>query len=124
MNLRDKLPLGFGFYPTDEELVCHYLHKKITNEEIKEGTLVEIDLNITEPWQLPANNERMHGCLEVAKLNSNEWYFFSSVEGKRATSSGFWKDAEHNQTVLDRKTGEVGMRKTLVFYKHGAPNDF
>ena len=56
MGLRDigaELPPGFRFYPSDEELVCHYLHKKITNEEVLKGTLVEIDLHTCEPWQLP-----------------------------------------------------------------------
>ena len=57
MGLRDigaTLPPGFRFYPNDEELVCHYLYKKITNdEEVLKGTLVEIDLHTCEPWQLP-----------------------------------------------------------------------
>lgn len=57
MGLSDigcTLPPGFRFYPSDEELVCHYLHKKIANEEADlRGTLVEIDLHICEPWQLP-----------------------------------------------------------------------
>lgn len=56
MGLRDigaTLPPGFRFYPSDEELVCHYLFKKIANEEALKGTLVEIDLHTCEPWQLP-----------------------------------------------------------------------
>lgn len=56
MGLRDigaSLPPGFRFYPSDEELVCHYLYKKIANEEALRGTLVEIDLHTCEPWQLP-----------------------------------------------------------------------
>ena len=56
MGLRDigaTLPPGFRFYPSDEELVCHYLYKKITNEEVLKGTLVEVDLHTCEPWQLP-----------------------------------------------------------------------
>lgn len=124
MGLRDigaALPPGFRFYPTDEELVCHYLYKKIANEEVLKGTLVEIDLHTCEPWQLP----------EVAKLNSNEWYFFSFRDRKyatgyrtnRATTSGYWKATGKDRTVVDPRTnGIVGMRKTLVFYKHRAPN--
>jgi hypothetical protein len=59
MGLRDigaTLPPGFRFYPSDEELVCHYLYKKVTNEEALKGTLVEIDLHTCEPWQLPGTN--------------------------------------------------------------------
>ncbi|OIT28621.1 PREDICTED: NAC domain-containing protein 21/22-like [Nicotiana attenuata] len=124
MGLRDigaTLPPGFRFYPSDEELVCHYLFKKIANEDSLKGTLVEIDLHTCEPWQLP----------EVAKLNSSEWYFFSFRDRKyatgfrtnRATTSGYWKATGKDRTVLDpRARTPVGMRKTLVFYKNRAPN--
>ncbi|KAK6940655.1 NAC domain [Dillenia turbinata] len=124
MGLRDigaTLPPGFRFYPSDEELVCHYLYKKIANEEVLKGTLVEIDLHTCEPWQLP----------EVAKLNANEWYFFSFRDRKyatgfrtnRATTSGYWKATGKDRTVIDSITRDiVGMRKTLVFYRNRAPN--
>lgn len=124
MGLRDigaSLPPGFRFYPSDEELVLHYLYKKITNEEVLKGTLMEIDLHTCEPWQLP----------EVAKLNANEWYFFSFRDRKyatgfrtnRATTSGYWKATGKDRTVFDPSTREVvGMRKTLVFYRNRAPN--
>ncbi|KAI3682648.1 hypothetical protein L1987_82767 [Smallanthus sonchifolius] len=124
MGLNDigsKLPPGFRFYPSDEELVCHYLYKKIANEDVLKGTLVEIDLHICEPWQLP----------EVAKLNSSEWYFFSFRDRKyatgyrtnRATNTGYWKATGKDRAVVDPKTGSLaGMRKTLVFYKNRAPN--
>lgn len=67
MGLKDigaRLPPGFRFYPTDEELVCHYLSKKTIDSataykdetdalKTKGMTLVEIDLHTVEPWQLP-----------------------------------------------------------------------
>ncbi|XP_024982302.1 protein CUP-SHAPED COTYLEDON 3-like [Cynara cardunculus var. scolymus] len=124
MGLRDigaTLPPGFRFYPSDEELVCHYLYKKIANEDVLKGTLVEIDLHTCEPWQLP----------ETAKLNSSEWYFFSFRDRKyatgyrtnRATTSGYWKATGKDRTVVDPRSGVIiGMRKTLVFYKNRAPN--
>lgn len=124
MGLRDvgaSLPPGFRFYPSDEELVLHYLYKKITNEDVLKGTLEEIDLHTCEPWQLP----------EVAKLNATEWYFFSFRDRKyatgfrtnRATTSGYWKATGKDRTVFDPITHEVvGMRKTLVFYRNRAPN--
>ncbi|KAK1428412.1 hypothetical protein QVD17_17245 [Tagetes erecta] len=120
-NIGAKLPPGFRFYPNDEELVCHYLYKKIANEDVLKATLVEIDLHICEPWQLP----------DVAKLNSSEWYFFSFRDRKyatgyrtnRATKTGYWKATGKDRTVVDPKTGALaGMRKTLVFYKNRAPN--
>lgn len=56
MGLRQiemTLPPGFRFYPSDEELICHYLQKKVTNETMTGGTLVEVDLHVLEPWELP-----------------------------------------------------------------------
>ncbi|KAI3819427.1 hypothetical protein L1987_13262 [Smallanthus sonchifolius] len=124
MGLRDlgaTLPPGFRFYPSDEELICHYLYKKIANEDVCKGTLMEIDLHTCEPWQLP----------ETAKLNSSEWYFFNFRDRKyatgyrtnRATTSGYWKATGKDRTVVDPVTcATIGMRKTLVFYKNRAPN--
>lgn len=124
MGLRDiesTLPPGFRFHPSDEELVRHYLHKKVSNGRDTEGTMVEVDLHTSEPWELP----------EVAKLSANEWYFFSFRDRKyatgsrtnRATKSGYWKATGKDRTVYDGSTREiVGMRKTLVFYRGRAPN--
>ena len=74
----------------------------------------------------------MHAyATEVAKLNANEWYFFSFRDRKyatgfrtnRATTSGYWKATGKDRTVHDPITREVvGMRKTLVFYRNRAPN--
>ncbi|MQM13339.1 hypothetical protein Taro_046264, partial [Colocasia esculenta] len=124
MGLRDiesTLPPGFRFYPSDEELVCHYLYKKVANERVSGGTMVEVDLHTREPWELP----------EVAKLSANEWYFFSFRDRKyatgsrtnRATKSGYWKATGKDRTVYEPMThAVVGMRKTLVFYRGRAPN--
>ncbi|KAI4324608.1 hypothetical protein MLD38_030079 [Melastoma candidum] len=129
MELRDigaALPPGFRFYPSDEELVCHYLYNKICNEEGLKGTgtgttLVDVDLHTCEPWQLP----------DAAKLNASEWFFFSFRDRKyatglrtnRATTTGYWKATGKDKTVHDPVTREIiGMRKTLVFYRNRAPN--
>ncbi|XP_006652516.1 protein CUP-SHAPED COTYLEDON 1-like [Oryza brachyantha] len=124
MGLREiesTLPPGFRFYPSDEELVCHYLHKKVTNERASQGTLVEVDLHAREPWELP----------DVAKLTASEWYFFSFRDRKyatgsrtnRATKTGYWKATGKDREVRSPATrAVVGMRKTLVFYQGRAPN--
>ncbi|KAG8082675.1 hypothetical protein GUJ93_ZPchr0014g46928 [Zizania palustris] len=126
MGLREiesTLPPGFRFYPSDEELVCHYLYKKVTNNvrASQQGTLVEVDLHAREPWELP----------EVAKLTASEWYFFSFRDRKyatgsrtnRATKTGYWKATGKDREVRSPASrAVVGMRKTLVFYQGRAPN--
>lgn len=54
--IESSLPPGFRFYPSDEELVCHYLYKKVANERISQGTMVEVDLHTREPWELPGRH--------------------------------------------------------------------
>ncbi|PKU80636.1 NAC domain-containing protein 100 [Dendrobium catenatum] len=124
MGLREiesSLPPGFRFHPSDEELVCHYLYKKVNNHKIIEGKMVEVDLHTREPWELP----------EMAKLSENEWYFFSFRDRKyatglrtnRATKTGYWKATGKDRIIYHSKTHRVvGMRKTLVFYQGRAPN--
>ncbi|CAL5020820.1 unnamed protein product [Urochloa decumbens] len=127
-EIESTLPPGFRFYPSDEELVCHYLLKKVSNERIAQGTLVEVDLHTREPWELP----------ELAKLTGSEWYFFSFRDRKyatgsrtnRATKTGYWKATGKDREVRSSSSGGgsraaasvVGMRKTLVFYRGRAPN--
>ncbi|KAI3967585.1 hypothetical protein MKW92_048781 [Papaver armeniacum] len=124
MELRDieaTMPPGFRFYPNDEELVCHYLYQKINGTSKGSPSIVEVDLQACEPWQLP----------DVAKLGATVWYFFSYREKKysigsrtnRATASGYWKATGKDKPVYDPTTfAIVGMRKTLVFHRDRAPN--
>ncbi|KAG0484521.1 hypothetical protein HPP92_008600 [Vanilla planifolia] len=124
MGLREvesSLPPGFRFYPTDDELVSHYLYNKVANKRASQGTMVEVDLHAREPWELP----------DAAKLGANEWYFFSFRDRKyatgsrtnRATMAGYWKATGKDRAVRSRRTCEIsGMRKTLVFYRGRAPS--
>lgn len=51
------LPLGFRFDPTDEELVNHYLKRKITGRSKSEVEVIpEVDVCKCEPWDLPGIN--------------------------------------------------------------------
>ncbi|KAE8694161.1 hypothetical protein F3Y22_tig00110788pilonHSYRG00559 [Hibiscus syriacus] len=48
-----ELPPGFRFHPTDEELITHYLSKKVLNSLYSCIAIGEVDLNKCEPWDLP-----------------------------------------------------------------------
>lgn len=61
------LPPGFRFHPTDEELISHYLHKKVIGMNFSARAIGEVDLNKSEPWELPC------------KFLRNIIYFFHGI---------------------------------------------
>ncbi|KAL6645304.1 hypothetical protein ACP70R_016912 [Stipagrostis hirtigluma subsp. patula] len=135
-EIESRLPPGFRFHPSDQELVCYYLRAKVANQHSSPElivssppptaatTMVEVDLHACEPWELP----------EAAKLSDDEWYFFSFRDRKyatgsrknRATKIGYWKATGKDKVIhepgMEEGTMVIGMRKTLVFYLGRAPN--
>nr|CAB3476611.1 unnamed protein product [Digitaria exilis] len=120
-----KLPPGFRFHPSDEEIITFYLTPKVHKKSFTCTFIGEVDLNMTEPWELPGK----------AKIGEKEWYFFYHKDHKyrtgtrmnRATKDGYWKATGKDKEIY-RSTKEivlpvlVGMKKTLVFYMGRAPS--
>ncbi|XP_040998279.1 NAC domain-containing protein 43-like [Juglans microcarpa x Juglans regia] len=122
VNGQSKVPPGFRFHPTEEELLQYYLRKKVSYEKVDLDVIRDVDLNNLEPWDIQ----------EVCKIGStpqNDWYFFSHKDKKyptgtrtnRATAAGFWK-ATGRDKVIYGNCRRIGMRKTLVFYQGRAPH--
>ncbi|KAK4793947.1 hypothetical protein SAY86_011941 [Trapa natans] len=117
------LPPGFRFYPTDEEIIAHYLVPKAADGRFTASAIGEVSLNKCEPWDMPKR----------AKMGEKEWYFFCQRDMKyptgtrtnRATESGYWKATGKDKEIYrgkDRGQGKLmGMKKTLVFYLGRAP---
>jgi len=49
-----RLPPGFRFYPTDEELLVQYLCRKVAGHHFSLQIIGEIDLYKFDPWDLPS----------------------------------------------------------------------
>jgi len=114
-----QLPPGFRFHPTDEELLIHYLKKKVSSSPIPGSIIAEIDLYKHDPWDLPAK----------ACFGEQEWYFFSPRDRKypngerpnRSAGSGYWKATGTDKPIVitsgSTSSQKVGVKKSLVFYK-------
>ncbi|KAL3820534.1 hypothetical protein ACJIZ3_006439 [Penstemon smallii] len=109
------LPPGFRFHPTDEELVVHYLKKKLASAPLPVSIITEIDLYKYDPWELPSK----------ASFGQQEWYFFTPRDRKypngarpnRAATSGYWKATGTDKPIHTANgTQKVGVKKALVFY--------
>ncbi|KAG0480904.1 hypothetical protein HPP92_011762 [Vanilla planifolia] len=51
-----RLPPGFRFHPTDEELVVQYLKRKALSCPLPAAIIPEIDLQKYNPWDLPGGS--------------------------------------------------------------------
>ncbi|CAL4964635.1 unnamed protein product [Urochloa decumbens] len=84
-----ELPPGFRFNPRDEEIITFYLKPKVQQRSFTCIPIGEIDLNKTEPSELPGK----------ANIGENQWFFFYQKDRKyrsgtrmnRATVGGYWK---------------------------------
>ncbi|CAK9233014.1 unnamed protein product [Sphagnum jensenii] len=118
---RRRVPPGFRFHPTDEELVAYYLKRKVSGRSIEADVIGVVELYKCEPWDLPDKS-----CIGG---NDQEWYFFSPRDKKypngsrtnRATKAGYWK-ATGKDRVVRSGSRNIGTKKTLVFYLGRAPN--
>ncbi|XWS43970.1 hypothetical protein CRYUN_Cryun15aG0004700 [Craigia yunnanensis] len=105
-----KMPIGFRFHPTDEELLVHYLKRKALSLPLPASVIPEFDVFQTDPWSLPGD------------LKENK-YFFSTRYGndnnnkcKRVAGSGYWKPIGKEKPILASGSNQVvGMRKVLIF---------
>ncbi|KAH8488921.1 hypothetical protein Peur_059456 [Populus x canadensis] len=124
MNSRPP-PVGYGFHPTDEELVTYYLRFKMHGGYEQEVSIIaEANVCDYEPWVLPE-------LAAIQEPNDPECYFFcprsykyaNSHRANRTTQAGYWKVTGKDRIVKTKITKEhIATKKTLVFYEGRVPN--
>ncbi|WCJ34267.1 NAC domain containing protein 90 [Euphorbia peplus] len=124
----EDLPPGFRFYPTEEELVCFYLHNKLDGRRqdlnrVMDRIIPVLDIYEFNPWQLP----QLGG--DVPNRDEEQWFFFiprqeSEARGgrpNRLTTDGYWKATGSPGNVYSNNR-IIGMKRTMVFYRGRAPH--
>ncbi|XP_062202385.1 NAC domain-containing protein 83-like [Phragmites australis] len=122
-----RLPPGFRFRPTDEELVVHYLRRRALASPLPAAVdIPDVRILAHDPSDLlpPGWSEQ-------------ERYFFTCKEAKyvkgrranRATGAGYWKATGKEKPVavaVPAPRGSqavlVGMKRSLVFYRGKPPS--
>ncbi|XP_062079526.1 NAC domain-containing protein 104 isoform X2 [Humulus lupulus] len=112
-NNNVNLPPGFRFYPTDEELVVHFLHRKVSLLPCHPDVIPDLELYPYDPWELDGK----------ALGEDNKWYFYSRKTQNRVTRNGYWKALGIEEAVSgNNNTKKVGTKKYFVFYVGEAHN--
>ncbi|KAK7381936.1 hypothetical protein VNO80_00513 [Phaseolus coccineus] len=113
--------VGFGFRPTEEELVDYYLKHRLLGDDPHVHVIPDIDLCEVEPWDVP-----MLLAKSAVQFDLPEWFFFSPVDFKysnskrvnRTTKCGFWKPTGKDREIRSLDTDTlIATKKTLVYYK-------
>ncbi|XWS39688.1 hypothetical protein CRYUN_Cryun18bG0076400 [Craigia yunnanensis] len=110
-NSNVNLPPGFRFYPTDEELVFHFLQRKAALLPCHPDVIPDLDLYPYDPWELDGK----------ALGEGNQWYFYSRRTQNRNTSNGYWKPMGIDEPVVNSTSKKVGIKKYFVFCIGEAP---
>ncbi|KAL0344169.1 UNVERIFIED_CONTAM: NAC domain-containing protein 83 [Sesamum angustifolium] len=110
-----KLPIGFRFHPTDQELLLHYLKRKLYSLPLPPSLIPDhFDVFHSNPWDLPGE--------EILLLqNKDEFYDQCSLI---SSDCGYWKSsAKDKQVMAPPPTATnpnllIGIKKSFLFY-HG-----
>ncbi|KAM7470433.1 hypothetical protein LguiA_008616 [Lonicera macranthoides] len=103
----NNLPPGFRFCPTDEELIVHFLQRKVSLLPCDPDIIPDLDLYPYDPWDLDGK----------ALAEGNNWYFYSRRTQNRTTESGYWKSLGSDETIFDSGGSQkVGVKKYYMFY--------
>ncbi|XP_028083537.1 NAC domain-containing protein 90-like [Camellia sinensis] len=119
-----EIPPGYRFYPTEEELVSFYLHNKLEgNRPDLNRAIPVVNIYEHEPWHLP----KVSG--ELCRGDTEQWFFFTPRQERearggrpnRTTATGYWKATGSPSYVYSSDNREIGVKKTMVFYKGKSP---
>ncbi|XP_071695983.1 NAC domain-containing protein 72-like [Rutidosis leptorrhynchoides] len=120
-----SLPPGCQFFPSENQLISHYLTIKTKTNHINPppslNLIKELDLYRFDPFDLPES-----ACFEFGREGKRKhWYCFAIMPRvkrgrgeKRRAGSGFWKRSGSVKDIVGAGVQGVvvGTRKCFVFY--------
>ncbi|XWS24212.1 hypothetical protein CRYUN_Cryun28dG0081400 [Craigia yunnanensis] len=117
------LPPGCRFYPSEEELLNHYLTGKNKSDAADRADVYcydlisELNLYDYEPSDLPEGACFMHGY----RGRKMHWFCYTESKGgrrrRRRAKGGFWRKIGKVRDVFDGGNVVLGTRTKFVFYE-------
>ncbi|GMH06874.1 hypothetical protein Nepgr_008714 [Nepenthes gracilis] len=107
-----KLPIGFRFRPTDEELLVHYLKRRALSLSLPASVIPDFNVFLSDPWVLPGD------------VREKRYFFCKRKRSKvMPTVSGFWKVLGKGKQIMASGSNQVlGIRNSLAFYQGKHPH--
>ncbi|XP_076949340.1 NAC domain-containing protein 72-like [Bidens hawaiensis] len=115
------LPPGCQFFPSEHQLITHYLTNKNNGDHPPSDLINDLDLYRFEPFDLPETARFVFGREGKRK----HWYCFAPMPRvkrgrgeKRAAGGGVWRRSGSVKDIVGAGLQGVvlGTRKTFVFY--------
>ncbi|KAI3463137.1 hypothetical protein Pfo_019800 [Paulownia fortunei] len=106
-----KLPIGFRFHPTDQELLLHYLKRKVYSLPLPANVIPELDVFQSNPWDLPGGLKEKRYFFSKRKRN-----IVNKCSSRFSAGCGYWKSTgKDRQIVAPGSNLVIGIKKSLVF---------
>ena len=97
-----NLPPGFGFHPTNMEIIIFYLVPKVLKKAFDTTVVGEVDLKKYAPWNLP--NEVNMGEKERYFFSYKDLKYLTGIRTNRAMNAGYWKATRKNKEIILQPT--------------------
>ncbi|CAA7031449.1 unnamed protein product [Microthlaspi erraticum] len=108
-----KLPIGYRFHPTEQELILHYLLPKTFASPLPSSIIPVFDVFFSHPLTILGGHkekQRYFFGKKRREMSSNENRI------KISSGDGYWKPSgKERQIIACGRT--VGIKRTLVFYE-------
>lgn len=110
-----RLPIGFRFYPTDAELVVHYLRRKAFNYPLAASIITELDALRADPRDLPGDWKEKRYF-----FGNREWNGNKTRSRVVASGRGCWKPfGKETKIPAPGSNMVIGFKRSLAFYESG-----
>ncbi|XP_039172746.1 NAC domain-containing protein 71 [Eucalyptus grandis] len=113
----EERQVGYGFKPTEEQLVGHFLKKKLKGE-LEASAIPEVYIY---DWE-PADLFLLYDGFSSESSDGRECFFFCPRGRKRKTQLGFWKETSKKRVIRAPDTSKpMGTKRIFVYYEGRQP---